>query len=125
MTARTTALAEIAAHRISSTQDYTEHAGEEIFGEYVFHETAQRQYLPKPIFKRLQRTIAGLEPFDSVIADAVAHGVKEWAMSRGATHFTHWFVPMTGSTAEKHDSFLSPTGDGRTIAEFSGRNLMQ
>jgi glutamine synthetase len=125
MTARHTAIADIAGHTVTGTQDYTEHAGEEIFGQYVFHEVAQRQYLPKPIFERLQRTIAGLEPFDSVIADAVAHGVKEWAMSHGATHFTHWFVPMTGSTAEKHDSFLNPTGDGRTIAEFSGKNLMQ
>ncbi|HET7472848.1 MAG TPA: glutamine synthetase III [Candidatus Limnocylindrales bacterium] len=125
MTARQTAIAAITAHEVASTQDYSEHAGEEIFGEYVFHEVAQRQYLPSPIFKRLQRTIAGLEPFDSVIADAVAHGVKEWALAHGATHFTHWFVPMTGSTAEKHDSFLAPTGDGRTIAEFSGRNLMQ
>jgi glutamine synthetase len=125
MTARHTAIEAIAGHTVAGTQDYTEHAGEEIFGEYVFHELAQRQYLPKPIFRRLQRTIAGLEPFDSVIADAVAHGVKEWALAHGATHFTHWFVPMTGSTAEKHDSFLNPTGDGRTIAEFSGRNLMQ
>ena len=125
MTARQTAIAAITAHEVASTQDYSEHAGEEIFGEYVFHEVAQRQYLPSPIFKRFQRTIAGLEPFDSVIADAVAHGVKEWALAHGATHFTHWFVPMTGSTAEKHDSFLAPTGDGRTIAEFSGRNLMQ
>jgi glutamine synthetase len=126
MTARHTAIADIAGETVtSSTQDYTEHAGEEIFGQYVFHEVAQRQYLPKPIFERLQGTIAGQEPFDSVIADAVAHGVKEWAMSHGATHFTHWFVPMTGSTAEKHDSFLNPTGDGRTIAEFSGKNLMQ
>ncbi|HEY3165536.1 MAG TPA: glutamine synthetase III [Candidatus Limnocylindrales bacterium] len=125
MTARTTALAEIADHRVASTQDYTEHAGEEIYGEYVFHEVAQRQYLAKPIFRRLQRTIAGLEPFDPIIADAVAHGVKEWALAHGATHFTHWFVPMTGSTAEKHDSFLTPTGDGTTIAEFSGRNLLQ
>jgi glutamine synthetase len=125
MTARHTAIAEIAGHQVAGTQDYTEHAGEEIFGEYVFHEIAQRQYLPKPIFRRLQRTIAGLDRFDSVIADAVAHGVKEWALAHGATHFTHWFVPMTGSTAEKHDSFLNPTGDGRTIAEFSGKNLMQ
>src|SRR4051794_9172968 len=125
MTARHTAIEAIATHQVAPAQDYTEHAGEEIFGQYVFHEVAQRQYLPKPIFQRLQRTIAGLEPFDSVIADAVAHGVKEWAMSHGATHFTHWFVPMTGSTAEKHDSFLNPTGDGTTIAEFSGRNLMQ
>ncbi len=123
--ARHAAIAAITAHEVVAGQDFVEHAGEEIFGQYVFHELAQRQYLPGPIFKRLQRTIAGLEPFDSVIADAVAHGVKEWALAHGATHFTHWFVPMTGSTAEKHDSFLAPTGDGRTIAEFSGRNLMQ
>ncbi|MBA2720066.1 MAG: glutamine synthetase III [Chloroflexi bacterium] len=125
MTARHTAIAAIADHRIASNQDYTEHAGEEIYGQYVFHEVAQRQYLAKPIFRRLRRTIDGLEPFDPIIADAVAHGVKEWALSHGATHFTHWFVPMTGSTAEKHDSFLSPVGDGKTIAEFSGNNLLQ
>ncbi|MEA2518576.1 MAG: glutamine synthetase [Chloroflexota bacterium] len=125
MSARQTAIAAIADHRIVSTQDYTEHAGEEIYGQYVFHEVAQRQYLAKPIFRRLRRTIDGLEPFDPVIADAVAHGVKEWALAHGATHFTHWFVPMTGSTAEKHDSFLTPVGDGRTIAEFSGSNLLQ
>ena len=125
MSARHTAIAAIADHRIASNQDYTEHAGEEIYGQYVFHEVAQRQYLAKPIFRRLRRTIDGLEPFDPIIADAVAHGVKEWALSHGATHFTHWFVPMTGSTAEKHDSFLTPVGDGKTIAEFSGSNLLQ
>jgi glutamine synthetase len=125
MNARHTAIAAIADHRIASTQDYTEQAGEEIYGQYVFHEVAQRQYLAKPMFEALRRTIDGLEPFDPVIADAVAHGVKEWALAHGATHFTHWFVPMTGSTAEKHDSFLSPVGDGRTIAEFSGKNLLQ
>jgi glutamine synthetase len=125
MSARQTAIAAIADHRIASNQDYTEHAGEEIYGQYVFHEVAQRQYLAKPIFRRLQRVIAGLEPFDPIIADAVAHGVKEWALAHGATHFTHWFVPMTGSTAEKHDSFLTPTSDGLTVAEFSGKNLLQ
>jgi glutamine synthetase len=125
MTARHRAIAAIASHRVASTQNYLEHAGADIYGQYVFHESVQRQYLAKPIFRRLRRTIEGLEPFDSVIADAVAHGVKEWAMAHGATHFTHWFVPMTGSTAEKHDSFLTPTGDGQTIAEFSGRNLLQ
>jgi glutamine synthetase len=125
MTARNTAIEAISNHRVASTQDYLEHAGEEIYGSYVFDEVTQRQYLPSPIFKRLRRTIDGLEPFDSVIADAVAHGVKEWALSHGATHYTHWFVPMTGSTAEKHDSFLNPTADGRTVAEFSGRNLLQ
>jgi len=125
MTARQTALAAIAAHRVAKTQDYLAQAGADIYGEYVFHEEAQRQYLAKPIFRKLRRTIEGHEPFDPAIVDAVAHGVKEWAMAHGATHYTHWFVPMTGSTAEKHDSFLSPTGDGRTIAEFSGKNLVQ
>ena len=100
-------------------------AGADIYGQYVFDEVAQRQYLAKPIFRKLRRTIDGHEPFDPAIVDAVAHGVKEWALAHGATHYTHWFVPMTGSTAEKHDSFLTPTGDGQTIAEFSGRNLVQ
>ena len=125
MTARTTAIASIASHRVASTQNYLEHAGQAIYGQYVFHEEAQRDYLAKPIFRKLRRTIDGHEPFDPDIVDAVAHGVKEWAMAHGATHYTHWFVPMTGATAEKHDSFLSPTGEGRTIAEFSGKNLLQ
>ncbi len=125
MSARQNAIESIANHKVAPTQAYMEHAGADIYGEYVFHEGAQRQYLAKPIFRRLRRTIDGLEPFDPVIADAVAHGVKEWALARGATHYTHWFVPMTGSTAEKHDSFLTPLGDGQTIAEFSGRNLLQ
>ncbi len=125
MTARQTAIATIANHKIVSTQDYLENAGEAIYGQYVFHEEAQREYLAKPVFKKLRRTIEGHEPFDPAIMDAVAQGVKEWAMAQGATHYTHWFVPMTGSTAEKHDSFLSPTGDGRTLAEFSGKTLIQ
>ncbi len=125
MTARNTAIAAIANHRVAKTQNYLEHAGADIYGQYVFHEGAQRQYLAKPIFLKLRQTIDGHEPFDPDIVDAVAHGVKEWAMAHGATHFTHWFVPMTGSTAEKHDSFLNPTGDGQTVAEFSGKNLLQ
>ncbi len=125
MSTRKTAIQSIASHKVAPTQNYLEHAGADIYGTYVFSESVQREYLPKPIFKRLRRTIDGLEPFDTVIADAVAHGVKEWAMAQGATHYTHWFVPMTGSTAEKHDSFLSPDGQGKTIAEFSGQNLMQ
>ena len=108
-----------------ATQDYLEQAGEEIYGQYVFNDDAQRKYLAKPIYEKLRRTIDGHEPFDPTIVDAVAHGVKEWALAHGATHYTHWFVPMTGSTAEKHDSFLTPTGEGRTIAEFSGKNLVQ
>jgi glutamine synthetase len=120
MTARQQAIAAIASHKVASTQNYLEHDG-----EYVFHEAAQRQYLAKPVFKKLRRTIEGLEPFDPAIADAVAQGVKEWALAHGATHYTHWFVPMTGGSAEKHDSFLSPTADGQTISEFSGKGLVQ
>ncbi len=125
MSARHDAVAAIASHKVAGTQKFLEHAGEDIYGQYVFHEVAQRQYLAKPIYKKLRRTIEGHEPFDPAIVDAVAHGVKEWAMAQGATHYTHWFVPMTGSTAEKHDSFLNPIGDGRTVAEFSGKNLLQ
>jgi glutamine synthetase len=125
MTARKTAIADIATHRVAKTQDYLESAGADIYGQYVFDDVAQRQYLAKPIHQKLRRTIDGNEPFDPAIVDAVAHAVKEWAMAHGATHYTHWFVPMTGSTAEKHDSFLTPTVDGKTIAEFSGRNLVQ
>jgi glutamine synthetase len=125
MTARQKAIAAISNHKVASTEDYLENAGEDIYGEYVFGEAAQRQYLAKPVFKKLRRTIEGLEPFDPAIADAVAQGVKEWAMAHGATHYTHWFVPMTGGSAEKHDSFLSPTGQDQTIAEFSGKGLVQ
>jgi glutamine synthetase len=125
MTARQIAISQIANHRVAKTQDYLEQAGADIYGQHVFHEDAQRQYLAKPIFEKLRNTIDGHEQFDPAIVDAVAHGVKEWALAHGATHYTHWFIPMTGSTAEKHDSFLAPTGDGRTIAEFSGKNLVQ
>jgi len=110
---------------VASTQNYLERAGGDIYGEYVFGEAAQRQYLASRSSKKLRRTIQGLEPFDPSIADAVAQGVKEWALAHGATHYTHWFVPMTGGSAEKHDSFLSPTGDGQTMAEFSGKGLVQ
>jgi len=125
MSARQSAISAISNHRVAKTQDFLEHAGAEIYGRYVFGEDAQRQYLAKPIYAKLRRTISGLEPFDPQIVDAVAHGVKDWALAQGATHYTHWFVPMTGSTAEKHDSFLTPSGEARTMAEFSGKNLLQ
>jgi glutamine synthetase len=125
VSARQSAISAISNTRVAKNQDYLEHAGAQIYGQYVFGEAAQRQYLAKPIFAKLRRTIAGNEPFDPQIVDAVAHGVKEWALAHGATHYTHWFVPMTGSTAEKHDSFLAPSGDSQTLAEFSGKNLLQ
>jgi glutamine synthetase len=125
MTARQQAIEAIATRKVASTQNYLEHAGEDIYGQYVFGEEAQREYLAKAVFKKLRRTIDGLEPFDPAIADAVANGVKQWAAAHGATHYTHWFVPLSGSSAEKHDSFLNPTGDSSILAEFSGKGLIQ
>jgi glutamine synthetase len=99
--------------------------GANVFGENVFSTAIQRQRLPKAIYRQLQETLEAGELLDPALADAVAAAMKEWAMERGATHFTHWFQPLTGSTAEKHDSFYAPTGDGNAIAEFSGKELIQ
>src|SRR5262245_24556292 len=95
------------------------------FGQSVFSEAVQRELLPKAVFKALQRTIKLGESIDPQIADAVATAMRDWALAKGATHFTHIFQPMTGLTAEKHDSFVVPTGDGRAIAEFSGKELVR
>ena len=97
----------------------------ELFGVNVFNEAAQRERLPKPIFKALQKTIKQGDALPGDIADIVASAMKDWAIERGATHYTHLFQPMTGLTAEKHDSFVSPTGDGKAILEFSGKELVQ
>lgn len=97
----------------------------DLFGELVFSEEVQKARLPKPVFKALQRTIKQGVPLDPGIADAVASAMKDWAIEHGATHYTHLFQPMTGLTAEKHDSFLSPTGSGQAIAEFSGKELVK
>jgi glutamine synthetase len=97
----------------------------ELFGCNVFNEEVQRQRLPKPVFKALQRTIKQGAPLDPAIADTVATAMKDWAMERGATHFTHIFQPMTGLTAEKHDSFVVPVSDGAAITEFSGKELVR
>src|SRR5215204_1736397 len=95
------------------------------FGDNVFSLAAQRQRLPKEVFQGLQRTLDEGEALDLTLADAVALGMKEWALERGATHYTHVFQPLTGLTAEKHDSFFGPTGDGMALAEFSGKELIQ
>lgn len=97
----------------------------ELFGCNVFNEATQRERLPKQVFKALQKTIKEGAPLNSDIADAVANAMKDWAIEKGATHFTHIFQPMTGLTAEKHDSFLTPTGDGNAIIEFSGKELIK
>jgi glutamine synthetase len=100
-------------------------ADNQVFGTNVFSPAVQRRRLPKHVYKALQRTLARGEALDPSLADAVAQAMKEWAMEKGATHYTHWFQPLTGSTAEKHDSFYGPAGDGTAIAEFSGKELIQ
>lgn len=96
----------------------------EMFGQNVFNQSVMRERLPKAIFKKLKKTIDEGLPLDPCIADVVATAMKEWAVERGATHFTHWFQPMTNITAEKHDSFLTPTEDG-ALMEFSGKELVK
>ncbi len=97
----------------------------QLFASNVFSPAIQRQRLPKDVFKKLQQTLARGESLDTSLADSVALAMKEWALENGATHYTHWFQPLTGSTAEKHDSFYNPTGEGTALAEFSGKELIQ
>ena len=98
---------------------------EEVYGENLFGLHQMKSRLPKPQYVALLSTIENGTELDSSVADAVAVAMKDWAMEKGATHYTHWFQPLTGLTAEKHDSFLRPTGDGRAITEFSGSELVQ
>jgi glutamine synthetase len=95
------------------------------FGENVFNVAVQKERLPKDVFRQLQATLEHGEALDPSLADAVAKEMREWAMEHGATHYTHWFQPLTNSTAEKHDSFYEPVGDGTAIAGFSGKELIQ
>jgi len=97
----------------------------DVFGSLVFNDKLQQERLPKPAYRALRATITHGEPLDLASADAVATALKDWAVEHGATHYTHWFQPLTGITAEKHDSFLSPTADGTAIAEFRGKELIQ
>ncbi len=97
----------------------------QVFGKNVFSPAEQRQRLPKHVYKALQRTLERGEALDVTLADAVALAMKDWAMEKGATHYTHWFQPLTGSTAEKHDSFYGPAGEGTALAEFAGKELIQ
>ena len=97
----------------------------EIFGSLVFNDEIMRERLPKDIYKSLHKTIEAGKQLDSAVANSVAAAMKDWALENGATHYTHWFQPMTGITAEKHDSFISPTSDGRVIMEFSGKELIK
>jgi glutamine synthetase len=95
------------------------------FGSLTFNDTIQRSRLPKDVYRALRRAVAQGEALDASVADIIASALKDWAVEHGATHYTHWFQPMTGITAEKHDSFLSQTPDGRGVAEFNGKELIK
>lgn len=97
----------------------------EIFGSEVFNEGVMKERLPKETYKTLKKTIHDGKPIDITVANTVANAMKDWAIEKGATHYTHWFQPMTGFTAEKHDSFITPTEDGHIIMEFSGKELIK
>lgn len=97
----------------------------EIFGSMVFNDEAMKNYLPEEIYAELKKTVDKGEPLSQSIAKEVANGMKNWAVSRGATHYTHWFQPLTGVTAEKHDSFISPKGPGKIIMDFSEKELIK
>ena len=97
----------------------------ELFGSMVFSDRVMKEHLPREVYRSLQSTIREGAPLDAAVADTVACCMKDWAVSLGATHFTHWFQPMTGVTAEKHDSFICPTGDGGVIMDFSGKELIR
>ncbi|MFA6947639.1 MAG: glutamine synthetase III, partial [Eubacteriales bacterium] len=97
----------------------------ELFGSKVFNDDVMREKLPKDIYKSLHKTIEEGRELDITVANAVANAMKDWAMEHGATHYTHWFQPMTGITAEKHDSFISPAGGGKVIMDFSGKELIK
>src|SRR6476659_2137211 len=111
-------------HQLNRVDFRTTHI-KDLVGTNVFNEEVQRQRLPKPVFKALQNTIRQGAPLDPMIADSVAAAMRDWAIERGATHYTHLFQPMTGITAEKHDSFLVPNSTGGALAEFSGKELIK
>lgn len=117
------------AHREVPVQQHAAQSAadriEQSFGTDVFTERVMQQRLPKEVFKRLQRTIKIGEPIDHALADVVAAAMKDWSLERGATHYTHWFQPLTGLTAEKHDAFFVPDGQGGAISEFTGSALVQ
>mgnify|MGYP000404744816 CR=1 FL=1 len=98
---------------------------EDVFGTKVFNDDVMQEYLPKKTYAQLRDTIENGEELAPEVANVVAHAMKEWALKNGATHYTHWFQPMTGVTAEKHDSFLSPESNAHAVLEFSGKELIK
>jgi glutamine synthetase len=110
---------------VSASKQAREGSASGSFGSLVFNDEVQQARLPKPVYHALRRTMSQGDPLDLSVADDVARAMKDWAVEHGATHYTHWFQPLTGITAEKHDSFLSPNGDGKAVLEFSGKELIK
>jgi glutamine synthetase len=124
--ARAAAIAAVTGYKpLSPPLNFADTPAQQIFGANVFNKAVMKARLPKPIYKSLCKTIEAGEKLDPAIADVVAAAMKDWAIEKGATHYAHVFFPLTGLTAEKHDSFLAPDGDGAAIAEFSGKQLIQ
>lgn len=124
--ARYAAVSAITSYKpIEKPLNFMETPSKDLFGQNVFSDAVMRERLPKAVYKALQRTIKKGEILDASVADAVATAMKDWAIEKGATHYAHVFYPLTGATAQKHDSFLSPDGEGGVIAEFSGELLIQ
>src|SRR5882672_11304860 len=121
---RKQAIADIAAAPPAPYTPYTE-SPDALFGSNVFGLAAMKQHLPKDVFRSLKRTIEKGEALNAGTADVVASAMREWASAKGVTHFAHLFYPLTGAMAEKHDTFLSPDGEGGALSEFSGKLLIQ
>jgi len=113
------------SHSPAPGVDYTQTSVTEVFGSNVFNRKTMREVLPKPVYKALMACLDHGEQLQPAMADIVANAMKDWAVSKGATHFCHWFMPMTGLTAEKHDSFVTPTTEDQALVEFSGKFLVQ
>ncbi len=125
-TARTAAIAAVTNyHPLSPPLSFAKGSAQQLFGANVFSKSVMKERLPKAIFKSVIKTIEAGKKLDPSIADVVASAMKDWAIEKGATHYAHVFFPLTGATAEKHDSFLSPDGEGGALAEFSGQQLIQ
>ncbi len=126
LNARYAAVSAVTSYKpIEKPLNFTETPSKELFGKNVFNNAVMKARLPKAVYKSVQRTIRNGDLLDATVADAVATAMKDWAIEKGATHYAHVFYPLTGATAQKHDSFLSPDGDGGAIAEFSGELLIQ
>ncbi len=124
--ARQAAIAAITAWKTTAPRvNFRDTSAGELFGVNVFSDEVMRERLPDKAYKAIRNTIRKGEPLDPDVADEVAKAMKDWAIEKGATHYTHWFLPMTGLTAEKHDSFLVPTDNGKAMAEFSGGELIK